>query len=131
MKMNICSFLSKITTDCKTWSQKFQSLLIMIFFFFLLLRNWRTKFYFHLSYFVYINSRKNSGVIDIFSVNQLENNGPSGSEESAIYCEHITFDGICHNTDDLLDWIALREIIFWLFKILQIEPVDFKLPLIV
>ena len=39
------------------------------------------------SSFIYMNSRKNSGVIEVtFSVNQLENNNTSGNEELAVYC---------------------------------------------
>ena len=39
------------------------------------------------SSFIYMNSRKNSGVIEVtFSVNQLENNNTSGNKELAVYC---------------------------------------------
>ena len=45
------------------------------------------KLYFHLlSDFVYIYFRKNYVGIDVFSVNQLENNDTSGNKESVVYC---------------------------------------------
>ena len=48
-----------------------------------------------------MNSSENSGGIDMFSVNQLENNDTPGNTESA------TFNGICHSRKDLLNWIIL------------------------
>ena len=44
-----------------------------------------------------MNSSEDSGGIDMFSVNQLENNDTSGNRESA------TFNGICHSRKDLLN----------------------------
>ena len=41
------------------------------------------------SSFIYMNSRKNSGVIEVtfsVNVNQLENNNTSGNKELAVYC---------------------------------------------
>ena len=51
-----------------------------------------TKLYFYLpSNFIYLSSEKNSGGIDVFSVNQLENDKTSGNMESSAYCRHISF----------------------------------------
>ena len=45
------------------------------------------KLYFYLqSNFIYLSSQKNSGGIDVFSVNQLENDKTSGNMESSAYC---------------------------------------------
>ena len=45
------------------------------------------KLYFYLpSNFIYLSSEKNSGGIDVFSVNQLENDKTSGNTESSAYC---------------------------------------------
>ena len=57
----------------------------MIFFFNFRLKNCITNLFFHLpSNFVYTNFRKNRGYIDVFFVNQLENNDISGNKESAM-----------------------------------------------
>ena len=69
MKIKIFNFFSKITTACKIWSQKFRSFLIVKIFF-----------------FVYMNSRKNSGGIDVSFVSQLENNDTSENKETTVYC---------------------------------------------
>ena len=49
--------------------------------------------------------------IDVFSVNDLEYNETSGNKKSAAYCLlRWTFNGVCHNTEDLLNSIALSLI---------------------
>ena len=130
MKTKIFNFLSNITTACKIWSKKtilsYYSIFILFYYFFFF---WKiekieyqsSKFHFHLpSNSVGIDSRKNSKDIDVFSVNQLDNNDKSGNKESAVcylcaICWHITFNGICLSTKDLLNWIALS------IKLLQRE----------
>ena len=37
----------------------------------------------------------------------MEDNHTSGNKESEVYCQYITFSGICHSANDLLNWIAL------------------------
>ena len=57
----------------------------MIFFLNIQLKNRIKKLYFHLpSNFVYTNFRKNRGYIDVFFVNQQENNDSLGNKESAM-----------------------------------------------
>ena len=52
---------------------------------------------------VNMSSTKYSGCMDDIFVNQLENNDTLGKNESAAYSCHITFDGNCHSTKDLLN----------------------------
>lgn len=70
-------------------------------FFFSFLKNWIIKPYF------YLPSNCKFKKECFFSVNQLENNDAPGNKESALFCWHVTFDGICHSAKDLWNWIAM------------------------
>ena len=85
-ELKIFNFLSKICSACKTWSKNFSPFWSWKYVFLgtYLLKNWIKTLYFHLLLnFVYVNSRKNYVGMDVFSVNQPENNDKSGNKESA------------------------------------------------
>ena len=82
--MKIFNFLSKIDLESSILSDHD---FFFFFFFFLFLRNRISKLYFHFpSNLVYVNFRKNPRGVDLFSVDQLENNDRSGSKEGVVYC---------------------------------------------
>ena len=80
---------------------------------------------------VKLQIQKRMSRLCFFSVNQLENNDTPGNKESALFCWHVTFDGICHSAKDLWNWIAMsmtfsgKKIVFWLFTIIEVESVNF------
>ena len=69
-----------------------------------LLKKRTIKLYFQLpSNVLYANSRRNTGSIDFFSVNHMENNDASRNKEGTVYFEHITFSALCNSAKDILN----------------------------
>ena len=49
----------------------------------------------------------------IWILNNISSKGATCIKENNVYCLHITFNGICHNIQDLLNRIALSIKFSW------------------